>query len=75
MKQYKTTLFLNGDEIAFVMVPVSQKDRFETLVRQLSSYAKRFGNDVTYSTDIMEEQVFYQTKFSEIFKKFKVKEV
>lgn len=56
MKQYKTTLFLNGDEIAFVMVPVSQKDRFETLVRQLSRYAKRFGNEVTYSTDILEEQ-------------------
>lgn len=56
MKQYKTTLFLNGDEIAFVMVPVSQKDRFETLVRQLSRYAKRFGNDVTYSTDILEVQ-------------------
>ena len=54
-KYFKTKLFLNGDEITFVIVPVSQKDRFETLVRQLSVYAKRFGNEVTYSTEFVEE--------------------
>jgi hypothetical protein len=54
-KYFKTKLFLNGDEITFVIVPVSQKDRFETLVRQLSRYAKRFDNEVTYSTEFVEE--------------------
>ena len=54
MKRFRTKLFDNGDEIAFVDVPISEKDRFETLIRQLARYALRFGHSVQYSTDIEE---------------------
>jgi hypothetical protein len=56
MKKFRTKLFDNGDEIAFVDVPVSQKDRFETLVRQLARYALRFDHSIQYSTELIEEE-------------------
>ena len=55
MKKFRTTLYDNGDEIAFVDVPVSQKDRFETLIRQLAHYAIRFDHSIQYQTDIVED--------------------
>lgn len=55
MKKFRTKLFDNGDEIAFVDVPVSEKDRFETLIRQLARYALRFDHSIQYQTDVVED--------------------
>jgi hypothetical protein len=55
MKQYKTTLYLNGDEVAFVNVLPSQKDRFEKLLERLGRYAARFGCNFQLSTQTVEE--------------------
>lgn len=55
MKQYKTTLYLNGDEIAFVNVLPSQKDRFEKLLARLGMYAARFDCNFQFDTQTVEE--------------------
>lgn len=55
MKYYKTNLYLNGDEIAFVNVFPSQKDRFEKLLERLGRYAAKFGCNFQFNTQIVEE--------------------
>lgn len=55
MKQYKTTLYLNGDEVAFVNVFPSQKDRFEKLLERLGRYAARNDCNFQFDTQTVED--------------------
>lgn len=55
MKQYKTNLYLNGIEIAFVNVLPSQKDRFEKLLERLGRYAARCDCNFQFSTQTVED--------------------
>lgn len=55
MKYYKTTLYLNGIEIAFVNVFPSQKDRFEKLLERIGRYAAKFGCNLQFNTEPVED--------------------
>lgn len=44
------TFFVDGEQIAFVTVHPSQKDRFQQLMTRLCRYATKFGYNVQFSS-------------------------
>lgn len=54
MKAYRFTFFVNGEEVAFVTVHPSQRDRFQLLITRLCRYAARFNYNVQFETKEVE---------------------